>query len=169
MSEGTLYDKVWDRHAVTELPTGQTQLFVGLHLVHEVTSPQAFGMLEERGLKVAFPEHTHATVDHIVPTADQSRPYEGAAEEMMTELEENVRRTGIEFDDPTTGRQGIVHVVGPEQGLTQPGKTIVCGDSTPRPTARSARSPSASAPPKSGTCSPPAASPWRSRRSAASR
>ena len=128
MSEGTLYDKVWDRHAVTELPTGQTQLFVGLHLVHEVTSPQAFGMLEERGLKVAFPEHTHATVDHIVPTADQSRPYEGAAEEMMTELEENVRRTGIEFDDPTTGRQGIVHVVGPEQGLTQPGKTIVCGD-----------------------------------------
>ncbi|AHG04577.1 isopropylmalate isomerase [Halobacterium sp. DL1] len=129
MSEGTLYDKVWDRHAVTELPTGQTQLFVGLHLVHEVTSPQAFGMLEERGLKVAFPEHTHATVDHIVPTADQSRPYEGAAEEMMTELEENVRRTGIEFDDPTTGRQGIVHVVGPEQGLTQPGKTIVCGDS----------------------------------------
>ena len=129
MSEGTLYDDVWDRHAVTELPTGQTQLFVGLHLVHEVTSPQAFGMLEERGLKVAFPEHTHATVDHIVPTADQSRPYEGAAEEMMTELEENVRRTGIEFDDPTTGRQGIVHVVGPEQGLTQPGKTIVCGDS----------------------------------------
>jgi 3-isopropylmalate/(R)-2-methylmalate dehydratase large subunit len=129
MSEGTLYDKVWDRHAVTELPTGQTQLFVGLHLVHEVTSPQAFGMLEERGLDVAFPEDTHATVDHIVPTADQSRPYEGAAEEMMSELEANVREAGIEFDDPTTGRQGIVHVVGPEQGLTQPGKTIVCGDS----------------------------------------
>jgi len=74
MSEGTLYDAVWDRHAVTELPTGQTQLFVGLHLVHEVTSPQAFGMLEERGLDVAYPERTHATVDHIVPTADQSRP-----------------------------------------------------------------------------------------------
>ncbi|WP_232702736.1 3-isopropylmalate dehydratase large subunit [Halobacterium wangiae] len=129
MSEGTLYEKVWDRHAVTELPTGQTQLFVGLHLVHEVTSPQAFGMLEERGLEVAFPEHTHATVDHIVPTADQSRPYEGAAEEMMSELEANVREAGIQFDDPTTGRQGIVHVVGPEQGLTQPGKTIVCGDS----------------------------------------
>jgi 3-isopropylmalate/(R)-2-methylmalate dehydratase large subunit len=130
MSEGTLYDKVWDRHEVTELPTGQTQLFVGLHLVHEVTSPQAFGMLEERGLEVAYPERTHATVDHIVPTADQSRPYsDDAAEEMMSELEQNVRNAGIEFDDPTTGRQGIVHVVGPEQGLTQPGMTIVCGDS----------------------------------------
>ena len=90
MSEGTLYDHVWDRHAVTELPTGQTQLFVGLHLVHEVTSPQAFGMLEERGLDVAYPERTHATVDHIVPTADQSRPYgDDAAEEMMSELEAN--------------------------------------------------------------------------------
>ncbi|AUV81798.1 3-isopropylmalate dehydratase large subunit [Salinigranum rubrum] len=130
MSEGTLYDKVWDRHTVTTLPTGQTQLFVGLHLIHEVTSPQAFGMLRERGLDVAYPELTHATVDHIVPTADQSRPYgDSAAEEMMAELEENVRDAGIEFDDPTTGDQGIVHVIGPEQGITQPGKTIVCGDS----------------------------------------
>ncbi|WP_136602521.1 3-isopropylmalate dehydratase large subunit [Salinigranum halophilum] len=130
MSEGTLYDKVWDRHTVTTLPTGQTQLFVGLHLIHEVTSPQAFGMLRERGLEVAYPELTHATVDHIVPTADQSRPYgDGAAEEMMAELEQNVRDAGIEFDDPTTGNQGIVHVIGPEQGITQPGKTIVCGDS----------------------------------------
>jgi 3-isopropylmalate/(R)-2-methylmalate dehydratase large subunit len=130
MSEGTLYDEVWDRHAVTELPTGQTQLFVGLHLVHEVTSPQAFGMLRERGLDVAYPERTHATVDHIVPTADQSRPYsDDAAEEMMAELEANVGEAGIDFDDPTTGRQGIVHVVGPERGLTQPGMTIVCGDS----------------------------------------
>ncbi|WP_152040997.1 3-isopropylmalate dehydratase large subunit [Salinigranum salinum] len=130
MSEGTLYDKVWDRHTVTELPTGQTQLFVGLHLIHEVTSPQAFGMLRERDLDVAYPELTHATVDHIVPTADQSRPYgDSAAEEMMAELEQNVRDAGIEFDDPTTGNQGIVHVIGPEQGITQPGKTIVCGDS----------------------------------------
>ncbi|RZV11192.1 3-isopropylmalate dehydratase large subunit [Natrinema hispanicum] len=130
MSEGTLYDKVWDRHKVTTLPTGQDQLFVGLHLIHEVTSPQAFGMLRERDLEVAYPKLTHATVDHIVPTADQSRPYEeDAAEEMMSELEENVREAGIEFSDPTTGDQGIVHVIGPEQGLTQPGKTIVCGDS----------------------------------------
>ena len=130
MSEGTLYDKVWEEHTVSELPTGQTQLFVGLHLIHEVTSPQAFGMLQERDLEVAYPELTHATVDHIVPTADQSRPYrDGAAEEMMSELEENVRGAGIDFSDPTTGDQGIVHVIGPEQGLTQPGKTIVCGDS----------------------------------------
>ncbi|MFC7210025.1 3-isopropylmalate dehydratase large subunit [Natronoarchaeum sp. GCM10025321] len=130
MSKGTLYDKVWEEHKITELPTGQDQLFVGLHLIHEVTSPQAFGMLQERGLEVAYPELTHATVDHIVPTADQSRPYkEDAAEEMMAELEENVRNAGIEFSDPTTGDQGIVHVIGPEQGITQPGKTIVCGDS----------------------------------------
>ncbi|WP_311171558.1 3-isopropylmalate dehydratase large subunit [Halobellus ordinarius] len=130
MSEGTLYDKVWEEHTVSELPTGQTQLFVGLHLIHEVTSPQAFGMLEERGLEVAYPELTHATVDHIVPTADQSRPYsDDAAEEMMSELEENVRGAGIDFSDPTSGEQGIVHVIGPEKGLTQPGKTIVCGDS----------------------------------------
>ncbi|MFC6717752.1 3-isopropylmalate dehydratase large subunit [Natrialbaceae archaeon GCM10025810] len=130
MSEGTLYDKVWDRHTVTTLPTGQDQLFVGLHLIHEVTSPQAFGMLEERDLEVAYPKLTHATVDHIIPTADQSRPYgDDAAEEMMAELEENVREAGIEFSDPNSGNQGIVHVVGPEQGLTQPGKTIVCGDS----------------------------------------
>jgi 3-isopropylmalate/(R)-2-methylmalate dehydratase large subunit len=130
MSSGTLYDKVWDRHAVTELPTGQTQLFVGLHLIHEVTSPQAFGMLRERDIDVAYPKRTHATVDHIVPTADQSRPYgDDAAEEMMSELERNVRDAGIVFDNPETGNQGIVHVIGPEQGMTQPGMTIVCGDS----------------------------------------
>ncbi|AUX10280.1 3-isopropylmalate/(R)-2-methylmalate dehydratase large subunit [Halalkaliarchaeum desulfuricum] len=130
MSEGTLYDKVWDRHRVTTLPTGQDQLFVGLHLVHEVTSPQAFGMLQERDLEVAFPERTHATVDHIVPTGNRDRPYaDDAAEQMMAELEENVRAAGIEFSHPDTGDQGIVHVIGPEQGLTQPGMTIVCGDS----------------------------------------
>ncbi|MFC7077699.1 3-isopropylmalate dehydratase large subunit [Haloarcula halophila] len=130
MSNGTLYDKVWDRHKVTTLPNGQDQLFVGLHLIHEVTSPQAFGMLKERGLEVARPDLTHATVDHIVPTANQDRPYaDDAAERMMAELEENVRDAGIEFSDPTTGNQGIVHVIGPEQGITQPGKTIVCGDS----------------------------------------
>ena len=130
MSERTLYDKVWENHRVTTLPNGQDQLFVGLHLIHEVTSPQAFGMLKERGLDVARPDLTHATVDHIVPTANQDRPYsDDAAETMMAELEENVRDAGIEFSDPTTGDQGIVHVIGPEQGITQPGKTIVCGDS----------------------------------------
>ena len=130
MSERTLYDKVWENHRVTTLPNGQDQLFVGLHLIHEVTSPQAFGMLRERDIEVARPDLTHATVDHIVPTDDQSRPLTSdAAEEMMAELEANVRDAGIQFDDPTTGDQGIVHVIGPEQGLTQPGTTIVCGDS----------------------------------------
>jgi 3-isopropylmalate/(R)-2-methylmalate dehydratase large subunit len=130
MSERTLYDEVWERHEVTELPTGQDQLFVGLHLVHEVTSPQAFGMLEERDLSVAFPGRTHATADHIVPTDDRSRPYDDeAAERMMGELEANVRDAGIDFSGPDSGDQGIVHVVGPEQGLTQPGTTVVCGDS----------------------------------------
>ena len=112
MSEGTLYDKVWEQHTVSKLPTGQTQLFVGLHLIHEVTSPQAFGMLQERDLDVAYPELTHATVDHIVPTSDQSRPYrDDAAEEMMSELEQNVRESGIQFSDPNSGDQGIVHVI----------------------------------------------------------
>ncbi len=130
MSQGTLYDKVWDRHKVTQLPTGQDQLFVGLHLIHEVTSPQAFGMLKERGLEVSYPELTHATVDHIVPTASKERPYrDDAAERMMAELEENVTGSGIDFSHPDTGNQGIVHVIGPEQGMTQPGMTIVCGDS----------------------------------------
>jgi 3-isopropylmalate/(R)-2-methylmalate dehydratase large subunit len=130
MSEGTLYDAVWDRHRVRRLPSGQDQLFVGLHLIHEVTSPQAFGMLRERGLDVAYPERTHATADHIVPTDGQERPYDDeAAESMMRELEQNVEAVGLTFDHPETGNQGIVHVVGPEQGLTQPGMTIVCGDS----------------------------------------
>jgi len=130
MSQGTLYDKVWDQHRVTELPNGQDQLFVGLHLTHEVTSPQAFSMLKERGLDVAYPELTYATVDHIVPTADQSRPFgDEQAEEMMTVHEKNIRQYGIDFADLGSGDQGIVHVIGPEQGLTQPGKLIVCGDS----------------------------------------
>ncbi len=130
MSKNTLYDKVWERHKVTTLPNGQDQLFVGLHLIHEVTSPQAFAMLKEREFEVARPDLTHATVDHIVPTDDRNRPFKNdAAETMMAELEANVREAGITFDDPTTGNQGIVHVIGPEQGLTQPGMTIVCGDS----------------------------------------
>ncbi len=130
MSERTLYDKVWDRHAVKELPNGQTQLFVGLHLIHEVTSPQAFGMIEEKDLDVAYPDRTYATTDHIVPTHDLSRPFgDGQAEQMMQELEQNVKEYDIEFFDPDSGKQGIVHVIGPELGLTQPGMTIACGDS----------------------------------------
>jgi 3-isopropylmalate/(R)-2-methylmalate dehydratase large subunit len=126
----TLLDKVWDLHKVATLSSGEDQLFIGLHLVHEVTSPQAFAMIAERGMKVARPDRTFATVDHIVPTTDSARPLaDDLAEEMLVELEKNVKKHGIEFFTWGSGRQGIVHVVGPELGLTQPGMTIVCGDS----------------------------------------
>src|SRR5215217_4944899 len=126
----TLLQKVWDRHAVRKLPTGQTQLFIGLHLIHEVTSPQAFDMIRMRGDKVAFPNRTFATVDHIVPTLDQSRPFlDVLAEEMMSALEKNCRDFGIPLFNIDNANQGIVHVIGPELGLTQPGMTIACGDS----------------------------------------
>ncbi len=130
MSKGTLFDKVWDLHTVGRLPSGQTQLFIGLHLIHEVTSPQAFAMLRERGLTVMFPERTVATVDHIVPTENQARPFADAmAEEMMQAIEQNTQTNGITFHDIGSGNQGVVHVIAPEQGLTQPGMTIACGDS----------------------------------------
>ncbi len=103
---------------------------MALHLIHEVTSPQAFGMLKDKGLKVAFPNRTFATVDHIVPTDNQSRPLEDPmAEKMIEVLGSSTREHGIEFFEPESGSQGIVHVVGPEKGLTQPGMTICCGDS----------------------------------------
>ena len=125
-----LLNKVWDLHKVRTLPSGQDQLFIGLHLIHEVTSPQAFQMIRDRGLKVRYPERTFATVDHIVPTGNQSRPFaDELAEEMMAELERNTREYGIRFFDLATRYQGIVHIIGPELGLTQPGMTIACGDS----------------------------------------
>jgi 3-isopropylmalate/(R)-2-methylmalate dehydratase large subunit len=125
-----LYEKVFERHTVRRLPSGQYQLLMGLHLVHEVTSPQAFAMLAEKGWKVLYPHRTFATVDHIIPTQRLVRPLADAeAEEMMTALETNVRAHGIRFFAPGSGEQGIVHVIGPETGLTQPGMTICCGDS----------------------------------------
>ena len=126
----TLFQKVWDAHTVRTLPSGQTQLFVGLHLVHEVTTPQAFDMMRQHGWTVAFPERTFATVDHIVPTSSQKRPFlDLMAEQMMTALERNCRDAGIALWAPDSENQGIVHVIGPELGLTQPGMTIACGDS----------------------------------------
>jgi 3-isopropylmalate/(R)-2-methylmalate dehydratase large subunit len=126
----TLLKKVWDAHTVRKLPNGQTQLFVGLHLIHEVTTPQAFDMLRARGLTVRFPDRTIATVDHIVPTRDQRRPFlDVMAEDMLAALERNCREAGVRLFDMSTGSQGIVHVIGPELGLTQPGMTIACGDS----------------------------------------
>ena len=130
MSSATLYDKVWDLHQVAELPGGATQLFIGLHLIHEVTSPQAFAALKDLGLKVRHPERTVATVDHIVPTTSQARPFaDPLAEEMLTTLEGNCRDHGITLNGLGSGRQGIVHVMAPELGLTQPGLTVACGDS----------------------------------------
>src|SRR5437899_64479 len=126
----TLFHKVWNAHTVRTLPSGQTQLFVGLHLVHEVTTPQAFDMLRQHGWRVAFPERTFGTIDHIVPTRTQRRPFlDVMAEEMTTALERNCREAGIPLWAPDHDNQGIVHVIGPELGLTQPGMTIACGDS----------------------------------------
>ncbi len=129
----TLFEKVWNAHAVRTLPSGQTQLFVGLHLVHEVTSPQAFDMIRQHGWGVPFPQRTFATVDHIVPTSSQKRPFiDLTAEQMTSALEKNCREFGIQLfapGDDAAGHQGIVHVIGPEMGLTQPGMTIACGDS----------------------------------------
>jgi 3-isopropylmalate/(R)-2-methylmalate dehydratase large subunit len=126
----TLLEKVWDLHRVRTLPTGQTQLFIGLHLIHEVTTPQAFDALRERGWRVARPDRTFATVDHIVPTQQRQRPFlDVMAEDMIASLERNCRDFGIPLYDIGDERQGIVHVIGPELGLTQPGMTIACGDS----------------------------------------
>jgi 3-isopropylmalate/(R)-2-methylmalate dehydratase large subunit len=130
MTKQNLFEKVWDSHAVGELQNGQTQLFVGRHLIHEVTSPQAFGMLREKNLPVRYPERTFATVDHIVPTNETQEPYsDPLADAMIKDLRKNCDDFGVTFFDTDTGKQGIVHVVGPEQGLTQPGMTIACGDS----------------------------------------
>ncbi|MCP9885649.1 3-isopropylmalate dehydratase large subunit [Synechococcus sp. ATX 2A4] len=130
MSAGTLYDKVWDLHRVAELPGGSTQLFIGLHLIHEVTSPQAFAALRDLGLGVRHPERTVATVDHIVPTTSQARPFaDPLAEEMLVNLERNCAAHAIPLHGLGSGRQGIVHVIAPELGLTQPGMTVACGDS----------------------------------------
>jgi 3-isopropylmalate/(R)-2-methylmalate dehydratase large subunit len=130
VSRATLFDKVWDLHTVGTLASGQTQLFIGLHLIHEVTSPQAFAMLRERGLGVLYAERTVATVDHIVPTQSQQRPFtDTLAEQMICALEDNCAEFGIRFYNIGSGSQGIVHVIAPEQGFTQPGMTIACGDS----------------------------------------
>ncbi|NBB79877.1 MAG: 3-isopropylmalate dehydratase large subunit [Verrucomicrobia bacterium] len=126
----SLFQKVWDGHAVRQLVNGQTQLLIGTHLIHEVTSPQAFGMLRDKGLPVMFPNRTFATVDHIVPTNETMEPYsDSLAQGMIEELRKNCAEYGVTFFDTNTGHQGIVHIVGPEQGITQPGTTIACGDS----------------------------------------
>ncbi len=126
----TLYDKVWEAHEVRKLRDGRSQLFIDLHLLHEVTSPQAFGMLRDLGLKVRYPHRTFATVDHIVPTHDRTEPFQDPlAQSMLEALRQNAKEHDITFFDLGSGDQGIVHIIGPQLGLTQPGMTIACGDS----------------------------------------
>ncbi|HMA80926.1 MAG TPA: 3-isopropylmalate dehydratase large subunit [Candidatus Binatia bacterium] len=130
MAGRTLYDKIWESHSVGVLPTGQTQLFIGLHLIHEITTAPAFDMLRENGMDVAFRDRTFATLDHIVPTDLRQRPFlDKEAEDLTQALEKNVRQFGVEFFGLDSMNQGIVHVIGPQLGLTQPGMTLACGDS----------------------------------------
>jgi 3-isopropylmalate/(R)-2-methylmalate dehydratase large subunit len=126
----TIIEKIWDAHVVAEEPGAPALLYIDLHLVHEVTSPQAFQGLRERGLRVRRPDLTMATVDHSIPTTDRSLPIlDPIAAKQVAQLEANCAEFGIPCLGVRSDRQGIVHVIGPELGLTQPGMTVVCGDS----------------------------------------
>jgi len=126
----TIIEKLWDSHVVAERPGAPVLIYIDLHLVHEVTSPQAFQGLRERGLKVRRPDLTIATADHSIPTSDRSLPIvDEIAARQLAQLETNCSQFGIRCLGIHSDRQGIVHVIGPELGLTQPGMTVVCGDS----------------------------------------
>jgi 3-isopropylmalate/(R)-2-methylmalate dehydratase large subunit len=126
----TIIEKLWDSHVVHQEPDAPALLYIDLHLVHEVTSPQAFQGLRERGLKVRRPDLTVATLDHSIPTSDRSLPIvDEIAAKQVAQLEKNCAEFGIRLYGIGSDRQGIVHVIGPELGLTQPGMTVVCGDS----------------------------------------
>ena len=126
----TLIEKVWDNHIVLEEPGAPSLIYIDLHLVHEVTSPQAFSGLRERGLKVRRPNRTLATADHSIPTTDRSLPIvDPIARKQLEQFETNCADFGIQCFGVHSEKQGIVHVIGPEQGATQPGMTVVCGDS----------------------------------------
>src|SRR5262250_3194829 len=126
----TLYDKIWEDHLVDEQPDGTCLIYIDRHLVHEVTSPQAFEGLRAAGRKVHAPDKTLAVVDHNVPTTDRSKPNpDPESAEQIAALAKNAKDFGIEYYNEFDKRQGIVHIIGPEQGFTLPGTTIVCGDS----------------------------------------
>ena len=130
MKPRTLYDKIWDDHLVDEQPDGTCLLYIDRHLVHEVTSPQAFEGLRLTGRKVRSPEKTLAVVDHNVPTTDRTKGIEEDESRIQVEtLAKNAADFGVEYFNELDKRQGIVHIIGPEQGFTLPGTTIVCGDS----------------------------------------
>jgi len=126
----TLFDKVWDSHVVRKIEDGPDVLFIDRHFIHEVTSPVAFLSLESRGLKVMYPEKTFATADHNTPTINQDQPVKDPlSANQLKALERNSAKYGISHWGLNNPKNGIVHVVGPENGITQPGMTIVCGDS----------------------------------------
>ncbi|HYR91496.1 MAG TPA: 3-isopropylmalate dehydratase large subunit [Terriglobia bacterium] len=126
----TLYDKIWDSHIVVPETDAPAILYIDLHLIHEVTTPQAFTGLRRRGLKVRHPDKTVATMDHSIPTTSRSLVgFDEIAANQVRTLAQNCKDFGIPLYDLESPRQGIVHVIGPELGVTQPGKTIVCGDS----------------------------------------
>jgi 3-isopropylmalate/(R)-2-methylmalate dehydratase large subunit len=126
----TLFDKVWDAHVVQSIPEGPDVLYIDKHLVHEVTSPVAFLGLDKRGIKVFRPQNTVATPDHNVPTLNQNLPIKDKLSRMQVDkLTENTKKHGITLYGLNHPYQGVVHVIGPELGITQPGMTIVCGDS----------------------------------------
>ncbi|EOZ99552.1 3-isopropylmalate dehydratase large subunit [Indibacter alkaliphilus LW1] len=130
MEKKTLFDKIWDAHVVKSVPDGPDVFFIDKHFIHEVTSPVAFLNLEKRGVGVMYPERTVATPDHNVPTIDQDKTIKDKLSRMQVEkLRTNCKKHGIELHDLGSAHHGIVHVIGPELGITQPGMTIVCGDS----------------------------------------
>src|SRR5881397_1787464 len=130
MPARTLFEKIWIAHVLREVPGEAALLYIDLHLVHEVTSPQAFEGLRLTGRRVRRPELTIATMDHNTPTWPLSQPVtDTIAKEQLDALERNCREFGVRLEDRFSPLQGIVHVIGPELGLTQPGMTIVCGDS----------------------------------------
>src|SRR5881409_927009 len=126
----TLYDKIWDSHVVVAETDAPAILYIDLHLIHEVTTPQAFTGLRKRGLKVRRTDKTFATMDHSIPTSSRSLSgFDEMAANQVRTLAANCAEFGVPIFDLNSPRQGIVHVIGPELGLTQPGSTIVCGDS----------------------------------------
>jgi len=126
----TLFEKIWESHVVASEPGSPSILYIDLHLIHEMTSPQAFAGLRKRGLKVRRPERTVATIDHIIPTTEPTRKVDDpAVKDLLSAIQRNCAEFGIALHGIGDPNQGIVHVIGPELGLTQPGMTIVCGDS----------------------------------------
>src|SRR5438552_7466622 len=130
MTAETLYEKIWDNHVVYEEPGKPSLLYIDRHLIHEGTSPQAFSGLRAEGRNVRRPDLTFAVMDHSVPTKDRTLPIiDQDAKAQFDALEKNCKESGVRLFDMNSKNQGIVHIIGPELGITQPGQTIVCGDS----------------------------------------